>query len=101
MFSGRHRKAPTTYLSLPQRLFCLGLVLTPPIVLGFQGAEAYIRQIDGVLAQSAPLVSAEASRSLQREIRIGRLESDLTAGGIVGLIRRRAQFGTVPVKAYD
>jgi hypothetical protein len=97
----RRRSAPTSPLSFGQRLFCIGIVLTPPIVLGFQGADAVIRQIDGVLAQSAPLVSAEASRSLNREIRIGRLQSDLTAGGIIGMIRRRAQFGTVPVNAYD
>jgi hypothetical protein len=101
MLSARRRTAPAAYLSLPQRFFCLALILAPPIVLGFQATDAYVRQIDGVLAQSAPLVSAEASRSLRREIHIGRLESDLTAGGIVGMIRRRAQFGTVPVKVFD
>ncbi|MES2462717.1 MAG: hypothetical protein V4671_19220 [Armatimonadota bacterium] len=100
MFFAR-RTPPRTHLSIPQRLFCVGLVLGPPVALGFLGVDAVIRQIDGVLAQSAPLVSAEVSRSLKREVRIGRLESDLTAGGIVGLIRRRAEFGTVPVNAYD
>ncbi len=97
----RRRTAPKTYISLPQRLFCLGLVVAPPLALAVLGADAFIRRVDGVLAQAAPLVSAEASRALNREIRIGRLESDLTAGGIVGMIRRRAQFGTVPVNAYD
>ena len=88
-------------LSFVQGLFCFALAAVPPVVLCFQGADAVIRQIDGVLAQSAPLVSAEASRALSREIRVGRLQSDLTAGGIVGLIRRRSQFGTVPINAYD
>jgi hypothetical protein len=101
MLFSRRRTPPQTPLSLPQRLFCLGVVFAPPLVLGFMGADAVIRQIDGVLAQAAPLVSAEASRALNREIRVGRLESDLTAGGILGMIRRRAEFGTVPVKAYD
>ena len=99
MIFSRRRAVPGTSLSIPQRLFCFGIVLAPPLVLGFLGADAVIRQIDGVLAQSALLVSAEASRSLNREIRVGRLQSDLTTGGILGMIRRRAQFGTVPVNA--
>ena len=97
----RQANPPRSSLSVGQRLFCFALVAVPPIVLSIQGAAAVIRQIDGVLAQSAPLVSAEASRALNREIRVGRLQSDLTTGGIVGLIRRRSQFGTVPINVSD
>ncbi|MBC8104054.1 MAG: hypothetical protein H7Z41_15890, partial [Cytophagales bacterium] len=95
------RRAPRSPLSLAQRLLALTVFLVPPSVLCVWGASAFIRQIDGALAQAAPLASAEVSRSLRREVRIGRLESDLTSGGILALIRRRSQFGTVPVIASD
>src|SRR5215218_2148991 len=96
--SSRRRRSP-----IPRRvrLFCFLLTWVPPLVLLVLGARTVLRQLDAVLAQAAPLASAEASRALGREVRIGGLSPGLSVRSLWEMARNLSGLETLPIEARD
>ena len=82
-------------------LLSLLLVWIPPLALLLWSINAYVARLNAVLAQSAPLVSAEASQVLGREVHVGRLSPDLTIGGLVRMARSLPTLGTLSIAVDD
>lgn len=88
-------------LSFGPRLVGFVLVWAPPLVLLFFAGRALLQRLDAVLARAAPIAAAEASRALNREVRIGRLGRDFSVRSLLALARQRDALGTLPLAVYD
>ena len=97
----RRKPRALPHVSILARLFWGGVAVAPPLVLLWQGGGAFLRIVDGTLKQAAPLVSAEASRQLQRPVSIGKLTPDLSVGMLWEALTQRESLGNVPVGIYD
>lgn len=94
----RARRQP---LGIGHRFVCFLLVWIPPLVLLFLSGRTVVERLDAVLEQSAPLVSAEASRALGREVRVGRLTTDWSVRSLWLLARRLPKMQTLSITAED
>ena len=97
----RRRIRALPHVSVLARLFWGTAAVVPPAVLLVQGGGAFLRLVDGTLKQAAPLVSAEASRQLQRPVSIGKLTPDLSVGMLWEALTHRDSLGSLPVGIYD
>ncbi len=93
--------ARRTPLAFHHRLIALLILFAPPLVLLGAAGRAVVAHLDVLLAQTAPLAAAEASRSLGREVRIGGLTPDLSVSGILQMALNRSRLGTIPVMGSD
>ena len=104
-FSRRSRsnrkKRAVPRVSILARLFYGAVALIPPIVLCGMGGKAFLQLADRILAQSAPLVSQEASRQLQRPVTVGKITPDISLGSLWEGLLHRESLGTLPVGVYD
>ena len=97
----KRKKRLLPRVSILARLFWGLLVAVPPTVLLIQGGKAFLTLADRILAQSAPLVSAEASRQLQRPVSLQKITPNLTLGTLWESLLHREALGTLPVGIYD
>jgi hypothetical protein len=77
------------------------VVIVPPAALLLYGGQVFLRHVDTYLKGAAPLVSQEVSRSLRRDVRIGRLTPDLTLSSLLAFLRHPESFASLPITAYD
>jgi|GEM_PF-5612296 Uncharacterized protein conserved in bacteria len=96
----RRRHRPRL-LTLPQRVACFLLTVVPVLVLGVRFVQDVEARLDVVLQQAAPLASAELTRSLGHEVRIGGLSPSLSVRTLLRDFFRRDTLGVLPVQATD
>jgi hypothetical protein len=97
----RRRRRPAAVLPAGARVVCFLLVWIPPLALALAGGRALVARTDALLDRAKPLLVAEATRALDREVRIGTLSPDLSVAVILRLASRLSSLGTLPVVIGD